>query len=98
MKSLFSTLLTVLLCVSSFGQKFDLAKTPPMGWNSWNKFACDINEELIRQTADAMVSNGMSDAGYVYINIDDCWQGTRDSLGFIRPDPQKFPSGMKSPC
>jgi alpha-galactosidase len=73
-----------------------LALTPPMGWNSWNKFHCDINESLIRETADAMVSNGMKAAGYQYVNIDDCWHGARDSLGFIRPDPDRFPSGMKA--
>jgi alpha-galactosidase len=80
-----------------FSQKFEgLAKTPPMGWNSWNKFACQVDEKLIRETADAMVSSGMKDAGYQYINIDDCWQGKRDSLGFIHPDPERFPSGMKN--
>ncbi|MFC1747005.1 glycoside hydrolase family 27 protein [Candidatus Neomarinimicrobiota bacterium] len=79
------------------GGKFrDLALTPPMGWNSWNYFGCDVNEDLIRQTADAMVASGMKDAGYVYINIDDCWHGVRDSLGFIHPDPERFPSGIKA--
>ena len=73
-----------------------LALTPPMGWNSWNKFACDVNEALIRQTADAMVSSGMRDAGYRYIVIDDCWQVDRDSLGFIVADPLRFPSGIKA--
>jgi alpha-galactosidase len=82
--------------ISAFGQKFDgLAPTPPMGWNSWNKFACDVNEALIRRTADAMVESGMKDAGYGYVVIDDCWHGKRDSLGFIHPDPDRFPSGMK---
>ena len=90
-------ILVVILFTTTFPQKFkDLALTPPMGWNSWNKFACDVNEKLIKETADAMVSNGMKDAGYVYINIDDCWQGQRDSLGFIHPDPERFPSGMKA--
>ncbi|MCX6168223.1 MAG: glycoside hydrolase family 27 protein [Ignavibacteriales bacterium] len=79
------------------GQKFDkLALTPPMGWNSWNKFGCDVNEQIIRDVVDAMVSSGMKDAGYQYINIDDCWHGKRDSLGFIHPDKNKFPSGMKA--
>jgi alpha-galactosidase len=73
-----------------------LALTPPMGWNSWNKFACNVDENMIRQQADAMVSTGMKDAGYTYINIDDCWHGDRDSLGFIHPDPKRFPSGMKA--
>ena len=83
--------------VCTFGQKFDqLAKTPPMGWNSWNKFGCDVNEKMIHEIADAMVSSGMEDAGYLYVNIDDCWHGKRDSLGFIHPDPDRFPSGMKA--
>lgn len=78
-------------------QKFQgLALTPPMGWNSWNKFACDVSEELIRETADAMVASGMKDAGYEYIVIDDCWQVSRDSLGFIVADPKRFPSGIKA--
>jgi alpha-galactosidase len=90
-------ILICVACVSAHGQKFDqLALTPPMGWNSWNKFACDVNEDLIRQTADAMVSSGMKDAGYQYINIDDCWHGERDPQGFIQPDPKRFPSGMKA--
>lgn len=73
-----------------------LALTPPMGWNSWNKFSCDINEEVVRKTADAMVTSGMRDAGYQYVVIDDCWQGPRDANGFITADPQKFPSGIKA--
>ncbi|MCJ7802218.1 MAG: glycoside hydrolase family 27 protein [Candidatus Marinimicrobia bacterium] len=78
-------------------QKFQgLANTPPMGWNSWNNFGCDVDENLIRGTADAIVLSGMKNAGYLYVNIDDCWQGKRDSLGFIHPDPERFPSGMKA--
>jgi alpha-galactosidase len=71
------------------------ALTPPMGWNSWNKFGCNVSEKLIMQMADEMVASGMRDAGYRYIVIDDCWQVDRDSLGFIRPDPDRFPHGMK---
>ncbi|NIA30126.1 MAG: glycoside hydrolase family 27 protein [Actinobacteria bacterium] len=67
-----------------------------MGWNSWNKFRCDVNEELIREMADAMVSSGMKDAGYQYIIIDDCWQVSRDEQGNIIPDSGRFPSGMKA--
>ncbi len=88
-----------LLCLiaSTQAQKFPgLVPTPPMGWNSWNKFGCDVNEELIRATADAMAASGMKAAGYQYVVIDDCWHGQRDSLGFIHPDPQRFPSGMKA--
>ncbi|MGI4834227.1 MAG: glycoside hydrolase family 27 protein [Janthinobacterium lividum] len=77
--------------------KYDnLALTPPMGWNSWNKFACNVDEKLIREVADALVSSGLRDAGYVYINIDDCWHGERDAQGFIHPDAKRFPSGMKA--
>lgn len=72
-----------------------LAAKPPMGWNSWNKFGCDVSEKLIMEMADAMVVSGMRDAGYEYIVIDDCWQVNRDSLGNIVPDPKRFPSGMK---
>ncbi len=73
-----------------------VALTPPMGWNSWNKFACNVSEDLIRQVADAMVTTGMKDAGYQYIVIDDCWQVERDSNGNIVPDAKRFPSGMKA--
>ena len=73
-----------------------LALTPPMGWNSWNKFACNVNEQTVRDTADAMISSGMRDAGYQYVVIDDCWHGPRDANGFITADTQKFPSGIKA--
>jgi len=73
-----------------------LAPTPPMGWNSWNKFACDVSEELIRETADAIVSSGLKAAGYQYVNIDDCWQVSRAADGAIVPDAQRFPTGIKA--
>jgi len=73
-----------------------LAKTPPMGWNSWNKFACNVSEQLIKEIADAMVSSGMKKAGYQYVNIDDCWQVSRDSSGRIVADPVRFPTGIKA--
>lgn len=72
-----------------------VAPTPPMGWNSWNHFACDVNEQTIRETADAMVSSGMRDAGYRYVVIDDCWQVSRDGAGTLVADPQRFPHGIK---
>ena len=103
---IYMTALFLLLTTAGFSQgnnyvqnykKFDgLALTPPMGWNSWNKFQCNVDENLIRQMADAMVTLGMKDAGYTYLNIDDCWHGDRDSLGFIHPDTKRFPSGMKA--
>ena len=81
----------------AYAQKFtELGQTPQMGWNSWNKFACNINEQLIRETADAMITSGMKDAGYEYVNIDDCWHGERDALGFIHANAKRFPSGIKA--
>lgn len=73
-----------------------LARTPPMGWNSWNRFGCEVNEETVRRTADALVATGMRDAGYVYVVVDDCWHGARDARGFITADAKRFPSGMKA--
>lgn len=73
-----------------------LASTPQMGWNSWNKFATNISEELIKATADKMVELGLVDAGYVYLNLDDGWHGERDAQGFIHEDLKKFPSGIKA--
>ena len=79
-----------------YAQKWnELSKTPQMGWSSWNKFQGNINEEIIVGIADALVSSGLRDAGYTYLNIDDCWHGERDMNGFIQPDPQKFPKEMK---
>ncbi len=74
----------------------NLALTPPMGWNSWNKYGCNINETLIRGMADSMVSSGMAAAGYKYVNLDDCWQSSRDASGNIVADPTAFPSGIKA--
>ena len=96
-KLLLAALLAWLSAMPAWAQKFDgLAQTPPMGWNSWNKFACDVSEQLIREVADSMVSTGLRDAGYTYVNIDDCWQGVRDARGAIQPDAKRFPGGMKA--
>ena len=73
-----------------------LALTPPMGWNSWNHFGCNVSEQLIRDTADALVSSGMRDAGYQFLVIDDCWHGERDAHGDIQADAQRFPAGIKA--
>lgn len=95
--------LTILWVISivafsyTTAQKYEnIALTPPMGWNSWNIFGCDINEDMIRGVADALVESGLKDAGYEYIVIDDCWHGERDSLGFIQANPERFPSGIKA--
>ncbi|MGD1156506.1 MAG: glycoside hydrolase family 27 protein [Terriglobia bacterium] len=71
-------------------QDAGLARTPPMGWNSWNHFACKVTEADVRSAADAIIANGMKAAGYIYVNIDDCWQGKRDEKGVLHPN-EKFP-------
>lgn len=74
-----------------------LALTPPMGFNDWNAFGCSVDQDLIEQTADAMVHNGMKAAGYQYVNIDDCWAlPQRDADSNLVPDPAKFPEGIKA--
>jgi alpha-galactosidase len=94
-------LLVVISCAASlFTQEkpspsTGLALTPPMGWNSWNKFGCHVSADMIKGMADAMVKSGMKDAGYQYVVIDDCWQVSRDADGNIVPDPKNFPDGIK---
>jgi alpha-galactosidase len=84
-------LLAALLMPSTlFAQTTTLAATPPMGWNSWNLFAGRVNDADVRAAADAMISSGMKDAGYIYVNIDDTWQGERDAQGNIHAN-SKFP-------
>jgi alpha-galactosidase len=96
-KVLITGMILVMISLQAiYGQKFgNLAATPPMGWNSWNKFGCGIDETIIREVADAMVSSGLRDAGYDFLVIDDCWQTGRDSNGTVLADPKRFPSGMK---
>lgn len=74
-----------------------LGRTPQMGWNSWNHFGCGINENLIKQTADALVNTGLAKLGYEYVNIDDCWaESDRDYQGSFVANRQTFPSGIKA--
>ena len=80
----------VLMTVVSVGAQEKLAATPPMGWNSWNHFAERVDDKTIRETANALVSSGLRDAGYIYLNIDDTWEGQRDANGLIHPN-DKFP-------
>ncbi len=87
-------LAALFIClVSGLGiaQGLKIAGTPPMGWNSWNHFACKVSAAVIREQAAAMASNGMKAAGYKYINIDDCWAGKRDAKGLIHGN-KKFPN------
>jgi alpha-galactosidase len=94
MRTLAKVSFLLLACVAlarvSSAQSPQLAATPPMGWNSWNHFAGKVDDAGVRAAADAMVSSGMRDAGYVYINIDDTWEGTRDDKGAIQTN-KKFP-------
>ena len=83
-------------CRPNAAEKAVLAPTPPMGFNTWNKFGCDVSEGLIREIADAIVSTGMREAGYKYVVIDDCWQVARAEDGRIVADPERFPSGIKA--
>src|SRR5947209_576582 len=84
----------LLTTLTALAQIPTLAATPPMGWNSWNKFGCNVSEALIREMTDAMATSGMKNAGYQYIVIDDCWQVERDRQGDIIADPARFPSGI----
>lgn len=95
---LFLPVLFLGLSLPASAQKWEgLALTPPMGWSSWNKFGTDINEKVIMEIADALVETGLRDAGYVYVNLDDCWHAPgRDADGMPMCDPDKFPSGIKA--
>ena len=92
-------LLFLFIFLSTFANaqkhKKVLCPTPPMGWNSWNCFNKNISEEQIREIANLMVSTGLKDAGYTYLNVDDCWQTHRESC-VIQSDSVKFPSGIKA--
>lgn len=90
-------LLLFLTSLNVFAQKFEgLALTPQMGWNSWNKFGTDINEQMVKEMADALVSTGLKDAGYNHILLDDGWmEMERDAQGNLVPHREKFPNGIK---
>jgi alpha-galactosidase len=81
---------SICLAQRALPQQASLAQTPPMGWNSWNHFACGVTAADVHAAADAIASNEMEQAGYTYVNIDDCWQGKRDAEGKIQPN-DKFP-------
>lgn len=86
----------LFVALYSNAQKKLILETPPMGWNSWNYFACDVSEVLIKEMADAMVSSGMAAVGYEYIVIDDCWQVARDENNVLVADSVRFPNGIKA--
>ncbi|MGH9445832.1 MAG: glycoside hydrolase family 27 protein, partial [Terriglobia bacterium] len=85
------TMVTLFAAGIAGAQQPGVALTPAMGWNSWNHFHCSVSEDVVRAQARAMATNGMKAAGYRYVNVDDCWQGTRDAQGNIHPNA-KFPS------
>ena len=102
-RAFFFIAVVAMMATSAFAQqptatteRGKLAPTPPMGWMTWNMFKDDISEQLIKETADAMVESGLRDAGYKYVFIDDLWQGGRDNRNNIIPDPKKFPNGIKA--
>ena len=73
-----------------------LGKVPQMGWNTWNNFGCDIDEQLVLGAAEQLDATGLYDVGYNYVNLDDCWQlEDRDIDGHLVPDPTRFPHGMQ---
>lgn len=90
-------LLLFLTSLNVFAQKIEgLALTPQMGWNSWNKFGTDINEQMVKEMADALVSTGLKDVGYNHILLDDGWmEMERDAQGNLVPHREKFPNGIK---
>ncbi len=97
MRKLFLVIALVLAGTVQAAPDNGLARTPPMGWSSWNQFGDRIDEQLLLQTMDAMAANGLRDAGYVYINLDDGWQrhkGARRDHP-LEPDPAKFPHGLR---
>jgi alpha-galactosidase len=95
-KTVFSISLIFMVVLAMVGfsppvfAQAQLVQTPPMGWNSWNHFACKVSDAIVRAQADAMAKSGMKAVGYEYVNIDDCWEGVRDSKGVIHPN-SKFP-------
>jgi alpha-galactosidase len=86
----------LLACVTVSALDNGLNLTPQMGWNSWNHYNCNVSAALISSQAQAMISTGLAAKGYSYINIDDCWQVSRDAKGTIVEDPVGFPKGMKA--
>ncbi|HEX4269488.1 MAG TPA: glycoside hydrolase family 27 protein [Steroidobacteraceae bacterium] len=99
-RKIFGATVAVILALTftpAYALDNGLARTPPMGWNSWNSFHCNVDAELLEATADAMVASGMKAAGYTYVNIDDCWLlKARGRNGNLVPDPKKFPHGIEA--
>jgi alpha-galactosidase len=91
----FAALSALVFAAPAAALEDGLARTPPMGWNGWYAFGCHADEATVRAAADALVSSGLRDAGYTYVNIDDCWMArTRGPDGALRPDPKRFRDGI----
>lgn len=91
----FALALSISLFQLAYGVQ--VASTPPMGWNSWNYFSCEgLNEQVVKEVIEAFIHEGLRDAGYSYVNLDDCWQINRTADGIIIPDPKKFPGSRKT--
>ena len=88
-------LLVIFILISALDN--GVGRTPPMGWNAWNRYNCNINEKIMKRAADMMVESGLAAKGYKYINLDDCWALSRNSTTHeIIADRSKFPSGIAS--
>src|ERR1700726_2550162 len=90
-----SVALSIVACAAFLGTvpcpaEVNIAATPPMGWNSWNHFAERVTDADVRSAADALVHTGMRDVGYIYVNLDDTWEGKRDAQGSLHPN-KRFP-------
>ena len=89
--------ISLLFISASKALENGMAFTPQMGWNTWNKYYCNVSEEVVKFNTDAIVQLGLDKLGYKYINVDDCWMlKERDSKGHMIADPVTFPSGMKA--
>ena len=87
---IFTALMMISIPQTNAQKSEGVAQTPPMGWNSWNKFACDINEDLNKEIAGAIVESGLKDVGYIFINVIDCWLGEIDWLAVMHSTDDKF--------
>ena len=98
-KTLVSAVVALFIGSISFSSALEngLGRTPPMGWNTWNRYYCDINQTIIYTNTDSLIRLGLADIGYKYVNVDDCWlTKERDSRGHVIVDPHTFPDGMKA--
>ena len=88
------TLIAGCLFLSASALDNGQAIKPQMGWNSWNHFGCNLDEDTVRSTAKTLVDSGLAKVGYTYVNLDDCWADHRDNATRVIPSAKGFPSGM----